>query len=411
MGRKVESYWNCRFCRVKAIEGKFKECPNCGSPRGKDVKYYIIEKDKYVDDSVVEKGPDWLCNYCESYNPYSVNFCLRCGSSKEESTDDYFSIQNRKKSELETSNSYESIDHANEEANNSFGKANNNYSFEEADDNYSFKEADNNYSFGETDDDNNYRSKSRHTAFLNFMKEVPSAIADFIGEYHNLLIAIISILAIIGTLTFIFYPRKDTLNVTAVNWERSIEIQEYKTVRESDWSIPAGGRLVYSQEEFYKKEEVFDHNETVTEERSERYVSGQKPVVVGYEDLGNGYMEEIIEYQDVWDTRYYTVTYDKPVYKWVDVYKTKYYYDIERWVYQKTLSESGSSNPFWPETNLSSNERIGSKKESYKITAINKKNKQKTYTTSYELWNDVKVGNTIEVVIVAGVITKLQFKE
>lgn len=378
MGNKIEGYWDCPVCRTTAIKGRYKECPNCGKPRGEDTKFYMIEKNNYVDDSVVEKGPDWMCDYCNSYNPFSVNFCLRCGSPKKESKDDYFTIQKRHKEIQKDTQSNSASD--------------------------SIKTSKSDQTFDSTENSN-----SPLNSFLDFFRGIPGAIVDFLTEYRNILIGIVSVLAIIGIFTFIFYPRQDTLEVTGVNWERSIEIEEYKTVRESDWILPPGARLIYCQDEYYGTEQVFDHNETVTEQKSERYVSGRKPVVKGYKDLGNGYFEEVTEYEDIYDTRYYTVTKEVPVYKNVDVYKTKYYYDIDRWVHKTTLYESGINNPFWPEVNLSSNERTGSKCETYTITGINKKNKTKTYSTSYTLWNDVKVGDTIYVTIVAGTITKINF--
>ena len=373
---KIEGYWDCPACRTTAIKGRYKECPNCGKPRGENTNFYIIEKDNYVDDSVVEKGPDWMCEYCNSYNPFSVNFCLRCGSPKEESKDDYFSIQSR--NEKQPTGPPADVEHFS---------------------NQNTKPAQTCSNTGNTP----------LKSFTDFLRDIPSAIGNFISEYRNILIGIISVLAIIGIFTFIFYPRQTTLEVTGVNWERSIEIEELKTVRESDWSLPPGARLIYSQDEYYGTEPVFDHNETVTEQKSERYVSGQKTVVKGYKDLGNGYFEEVTEYEDIYDTRYYTVTKEVPVYKDVAVYKTKYYYDIDRWVHKTTLHESGISNPFWPEPNLSSNERTGSKSENYTITGIDLKKKTKTYSTSYELWNDVKIGDTIDVTVVAGTITKINF--
>lgn len=402
MGKKIEGYWDCPVCRTKAIKGRFTECPNCGKPRGENTNFYMIEKDNYVDNSDVEKGPDWMCDYCNSYNPFSVNFCLRCGSPREDSKDDYFSIQKRNKENTNITTTAPNQPFTSTKITNT----------PISETNYTYPSTENKEQSITEKDQNRSQTGSSNTplkSFFEFLSSVPSTIADFISEYRNILIGIVSVLAVIGIFVFIFHPRQDTLEVTGVNWERSIEIEEYKTVRESDWSLPPGGRLAYSQDEYYGKKSVLDHYETVTEQKSERYVSGQKPVVKGYKNLGNGYFEEIIEYEDIYDTRYYTVTKKEPVYKDVDVYKTKYYYDIERWVHKTTLYESGISDPFWPEVNLSSNERTGSKQENYTITGINKKNKTKTYSTSYTLWNDVKVGNTIDVTIVAGTITKISF--
>lgn len=394
MANKIEGYWDCSVCRTKAIKGRHTECPNCGHPRAKDTKFYMIEKDNYVDDSIVEKGPDWMCEYCNSYNPFSENYCLRCGSSKEESKDDYFTIQKRYK-ENNSSTTEDTLTHA---------KTNEYNTTDHTPTRYSASTSTKTAATTHTSS----KEPSLLEAFWKLIKKLFSEIAEFIGEYFDVILKVVSVLAIIGVITFIFYPKKDTIKVTNLYWERNIEIEEFKTVRENDWSIPPGGRLVYSKEEYYKTEKVLDHTEIVVEEKSEKYVSGTKSVVKGYKDLGNGYFEEVTEYEDIYDTTHYTVTRENPVYKDVKVYKTKYYYDIERWVHKTTLYESGVDNPFWPETNLAANERTGSRSEKYELTGINQKDKYKTYSISYDLWNTVNVGDIINVTIVAGTITQLE---
>ena len=36
----VMMYWDCSSCDSRGIEGTKRECPHCGNPRGKDVKFY-----------------------------------------------------------------------------------------------------------------------------------------------------------------------------------------------------------------------------------------------------------------------------------------------------------------------------------------------------------------------------------
>ena len=45
------------------------------------------------------------------------------------------------------------------------------------------------------------------------------------------------------------WPRNDKLNITDIKWERSISIEEERTVDESDWNLPSNARLHYTKEE------------------------------------------------------------------------------------------------------------------------------------------------------------------
>ena len=41
----VMGYWDCPVCQTKKIKGTLRDCPNCGAPRGKDVKFYMDGED------------------------------------------------------------------------------------------------------------------------------------------------------------------------------------------------------------------------------------------------------------------------------------------------------------------------------------------------------------------------------
>lgn len=205
-----------------------------------------------------------------------------------------------------------------------------------------------------------------------------------------------------------FIPKEQSLVVTETNWERVIEIQEYKTVKESDWSVPNGGRLYDTRSEIHHYDQVVDHYETVEEQKSEQYISGYESVVTGTRDLGNGYFEEITENRPVYSTRYWTETHEEPVYKSVPVYQTKYYYEIERWVHKENEKTNGINNePYWAEISLKENEREGVKKETYKIITENNKKKTKEYQLDYSDWEKLKAGDEIKAKISAGNIKEI----
>ena len=38
MGKLIEGFWDCPYCGQKSIGGLTKVCPNCNTPRGKNIK-------------------------------------------------------------------------------------------------------------------------------------------------------------------------------------------------------------------------------------------------------------------------------------------------------------------------------------------------------------------------------------
>ena len=191
------------------------------------------------------------------------------------------------------------------------------------------------------------------------------------------------------------------------SWRRSIEVEEYKTVRENAWLLPSEGRLVETRREIHHYEQVLDHYEKVQVQKSERYISHYK-TEKSYKDLGNGHFDTVTKQVPVYDTRYWTETEQKPVYKSMPVYQTKYYYDIERWVTKEWINAEGTNdNPYWPELQLKDLERTGSKREQYVILTTDRRDREKKYELPFVLWNDVMIHSEIEVVISAGQIKEI----
>ena len=94
MGQMIEGRWDCSSCGKKMILGRYSHCPGCGKGRGADVKFYVADPDAVVAADVPEKGPDWMCEYCQSYAPDSAEFCPNCGAPRSGKT--YHEIQQEK---------------------------------------------------------------------------------------------------------------------------------------------------------------------------------------------------------------------------------------------------------------------------------------------------------------------------
>lgn len=341
MGDKIEAYWDCQYCYTKGIQGRLTRCPYCGKSRGVGTEFYLKEKDNVVSDKDIEEKPDWYCSYCDTLNPYSRKDCINCGSLRNESTDNYFSLKDRK----------------------------------------------NNL--------NNEKIESKKT--IKNWKDLIQG-HELIIVIVLLVMLIFSVMVTIKLTKNIFY-NDVTLDITEKSWSREIQIEEYKVVRQSDWSLPADGKLAYTKEEIYTYNQILDHYEEVTEQKSEQYISGYE-TIDNYVDLGNGYYENRSYQKPIYSTRYYTETYQKPVYRSEPVYKTKYYYDAERWVYVRSVTAEGNEEPYWPDSqSLKDNEREGNKIEKYFITGVDKKNQKNTYNISYDLWNQLSVGDKAKLFI------------
>ena len=59
MGQKIEGYWDCDQCGTNKIKGRFRNCTNCGRPRGKDTRFYMIEKTYAENQEDISNAPDW----------------------------------------------------------------------------------------------------------------------------------------------------------------------------------------------------------------------------------------------------------------------------------------------------------------------------------------------------------------
>lgn len=193
-------------------------------------------------------------------------------------------------------------------------------------------------------------------------------------------------------------PRTEVMEVKDVIWEYSMDIEKYQTVNESDWDLPEGGRLKRTAREIHHYESVLDHYETKTRQVSEQVLVGYEEKVVGYRDLGNGYFEEITQQVPKYETRYKTETYQEPVYRSEPVYKTKYYYEIDKWLYDRTVNAMGfDRNPYWPEVELTDIERISKRKDEYFAKVVDKEGKTENISVSKEEWDRIEIG--MEVVV------------
>lgn len=359
--RLIEGYWDCKYCGTQKISGGTRECPNCGKPRDENTTFDMSGQHHYVAPETaakVNRNPDWLCSYCDSLNSDDDKTCRSCGAPRTSENLNYF--ENKKKKQEESKQSIQ-LDGTDEE--------------DSQEERYY-----NNYSYLNNTNSSKAKSKPFNIEILKY-----------------LLIGLLSILAIAG-LIYLFIPKDKDITISQMSWERSINIERYQTVEESDWTLPTNARLLYSQSEFSHYEKVIDHYETKTREVAKEKLVGYEDYVVGYEDLGNGYFEEIIDSRPVYETYYETETYEEAVYRDEPVYRTKYYYEIDKWLHERTEKSSGTDKePYWCEVVLASDERVSSKNEVYYVDGTDENEKSYHYSMSYDEWLSVEIGQKIKV--------------
>lgn len=366
----IKMVWDCKYCSKKGIYGDVRHCPSCGNPCGDNVKYYLPQEKVYANPSDVPPEPDWQCNYCKSYNRSYNEICSNCGASKD-GTKNYFG---------NPVNTYNEIINDDDNESSSYPSSSNNTYYS---------------SNASIDNDMSFETSKKQNGFVDFITSIPPKILFGV-------IGIISALALIAGIIIAVVPKEKNLNVTSVSWEYEVDIQQYKTVSESDWYLPSNARLKYTAQEIRSYEQVLDgyKTETYTEKEFDHY-----EYEVYYVDCGNGYAEERTSSHPVYRT--VTKTREVPVYKDVPVYDTKYYYDIDKYVFARTeKTQNANKNPYWPEnlpvekSNPSiGDERVSAKREKYMISAYiegTKMSEQKEYTVDFNEWNKINVGSTIK---------------
>ena len=339
MGKIFEGYWNCSYCGTNKIRGSIRNCPNCGKPRGSDVKFYMDSTSQEVADSdKVNKNPDWLCSFCDSLNSDSIEICPSCGHSREESDLNYFENLDRQNVQETVKDTYQ----------------------------------------------NNNEKEYIKPKFKNKKFSL-----------RNLLIIAATILLCAG-LVYIFVPKTKTIIVQSLPWERTVAVEAYKTVYDNSWILPDGAYNITEKQEIYSYNHVLDHYETKTKQESKQVFDGYD-ISYSYRDLGNGMFEQVEHRTPKYRTEYYTTTYQDPVYKDIPIYKIKYYYNIEKWVFDHNEKVSGNDGRAYnPDVVYKDGlTRSGGSTEYYAVID----SKGKKYNIDYELWSKLSIGQKYKVKI------------
>ena len=394
MGRLVYGYWDCNYCGSKGIRGDNRECPNCGHPRNKSTKFYMGENIEYVPADkagTISRNPDWLCEYCHTLNSDKLIECESCGSPRYESKKDYFDLHEDEESikDCEVEESIES------------GAIND-------------TEYNPNMSGSPSLEVTKVPTESWKTHLETPEPYKPRNKKSFKINPLVLKIALITLASIALVLLLIcaLKTHDEEMTVSSFSWSRSIKIEKLVTYDESDWTLPVDARLKYTREELKEYQDVFDHYETKTRQVQKERLIGYEQEVSGYRDLGNGMFEEVTKQVAIYETYYEDETYQEPVYRKEPVYAKKYYYEIDRWTYSRSVNTDGVDNPYWGEYTLGPKERVSEKYEDYTVYLLNEKSEIQSCDVSYSMWEILNTGDkVIAKVNIFGHILSIEFPD
>ena len=262
MSKLVMGYWDCPFCGSKGIRGDVVNCPSCGRARG-DVQFYMKdytegETREANERSDIEYLSEEQAKYVSKNPDWYCSFCNSLNS-----------------------------------------------------DNAQFC---GNCGASRADSESNYFQRLEERK----AREAAEAAANQAPQKQSrklLFILLAIVLVIVGV--FVWRNGNKTagdLNVTALNWVRSINIEENRMFSESGWELPDGAKQTDAKKELHHYDQVLDHYEDVQVRRSRQVVDHYETYYT-YSDNGNGTYSEIPHERPVYTTEYYTETVKQPVYR------------------------------------------------------------------------------------------------
>ena len=404
MGRLIEGVWDCRYCDSHKIRGSIRVCPVCGRQRDDNIKFYIDNPHDYVDDEkakTINRNPDWICSYCEALNSDDVQTCHICEASREDSEKNYFERQAelaaREAEKNRIISDTQSIDRMRRQQ--EFVQAMESFHDDQRKKANKLKEgpievkSDPGNAYTPPDDDNFDRYPH-----VDKKSNKSSAKRKELGGIFKIGAGILAAILIIFLIGLAVTPKIQDVTIQDFSWERSINIEEYVTVQRDGWSLPSDGRLLRTDQEIKRYEQVLDHYETKTRQYTEQVLDHYETYVSGYRDLGNGYFEEITSQRPVYRTETRTETYQEPVYRDEPIYATKYYYEIDVWQYAFSYSTSGNDKePYWKDFELEDLQREGERNETYYVEVVNEDGETNKYKFDFETWNSLEKGETVSI--------------
>ena len=362
---KVWFYWDCPYCG-SMIQGKHRECPNCAAPIPNDVKYLppddprvirALKEGKVILDTGAEIHMDENGIRSEvvkaSEERIGENWlCESCGSQNPATVQNCIGCGAPKGTKTY---------------------------------------------FNQTDQWKKEQSTPHIQPVSQPLPQMPKLRFSFFN--FKLLKLLLAAVILIPLLIWLFKPVDRKAEVVGFRWERSIAVEKYTLCHENGWSAPSGARVTRTNQEIHHYDQVVDHYETRTRQVAEQVLDGYD---TSYRDLGNG-QGEVVQ-TPRYRTEYRTETYEEPVYRQELVYRTKYYYDIDKWVHDTDLRTGGDGHePYWEETDIPTSvsnpaygvRRQAGRTEHYYVSLQNEDREKYETEIKYSEWSGLSVGDKL----------------
>ncbi len=330
----IEMLWDCPACGTSEISALVRmTCPNCGHSIPDQSQWYAGNRISDPEKLALARGdPYWVCSSCGRVNLATSPRCVGCQNPREESDAPY---------DVRDLGHYlprKSSDGSSEHPSTSSGTVTPDVSSKPKTASQSSK-------------------ASPPLVYYNpdvFSVETRTKVRDVLRVS-----AVLIVLLLLGF--FLFHTRKVDTRVSRYHWSRRIDIEVYAQVHEEGWSLPAGAYNVDSESRVREYREI---TETRTRTRTIHHPQ------TCYRDLGNGAVEEYDCGHDSTETEEYQVVVGEE-----PIYDTWYSYDIDKWVYQRSVEAAGDDQaPYWPTYVLADEghqrlgaERVGRRSESYEV--------------------------------------------
>jgi hypothetical protein len=331
-GEILMGRWDCDSCDTKGHMGDCYKCPNCGSQRPEDVKFYLPDPDnaQVISDEAgikaAEAGADWKCDYCDSWMAATVETCTSCGGGEEAGAD---------KQKTESYDSLGAVPKSAEAASPRVAPL---------------------------------RSHPQEGLAIGGPSKNSNAV-----KYLFVALALMIGFCLLSCLFSSFLSKLNRHEMTVVehSWTITRNIQQFQTLSQGGWKQPADAVEVTSQERVHHHNEELDRYVTryrtesyrvqdgyTTTHSNRRVKTGSKKVKSGYrvKNLGNGRFKKIPKYKTVTTyknvretkrtPRYINKTrqvkYKEAVFRKVPVHQLYYSYKVNRWKSLTPITRSGT---------------------------------------------------------------------
>lgn len=345
--------WDCSSCGTRGVMGDAYRCGSCGAGRPDDVKFYLPSDAPVVRDkkaiAAAKAGSDWMCDYCRQWVPATEKECPNCAGgeiakSQRQKTGEISAAEIAQMRAVAAAKVAAGVD---------------------------IKAERREFEKSKVRVESTVRETPLRAPTAPASEKLPEAraVLSCLGFVAALALLIVGCWAIFRTTTAV-------ATVTSHSWSRVQHVEEYTTLSQEGWDHPSDAYNIRSERREHHKERVLDHYDTKTRIVHDRVADGTERVKTGTRtrSLGNGRFERVPTYTT--KTRYKTVdrleTYRDPVYRYDPVYRSYYFYLIDRWVPGADRREQGSGlEARWPPTNVrDAKQRMGSREESYSITLL-----------------------------------------